>query len=197
MTSDKKNDTYNEKVNDMRTGEARGFNIKTLAKRAKLSLRTVRYYSHKGLLQKPKGGGSRQYYTEDHLNRLEAIKRLTKQRVPLDEMPKLFQEVKMVIARPPKGLDMKPLMMEAALQVPKKPLMNIDFKVMKNDSLWVEKREYEPEESPQITEDRWTRIRIGPDIEINFRANALSEEKETMIKNIIRSVIGKESNWEE
>ncbi len=59
------------------------FNIDTLAQKAGLTRRTVRYYVQRGLLEPPQGGGRGSYYTEDHLRRLERIRAWSEQGVPL------------------------------------------------------------------------------------------------------------------
>ncbi len=49
----------------------------------------------------------------------------------------------------------------------------------------------------QVKEDQWKRVRIGPDVEVSFRAGAVSEEEERTIKNFIISIMGKNSVSEE
>jgi DNA-binding transcriptional MerR regulator len=63
--------------------EAGVFNIETLAQKAGLTRRTVRYYVQRGLLEPPQGGGRGSYYTEEHLRRLERIRAWSEQGVPL------------------------------------------------------------------------------------------------------------------
>ena len=59
------------------------YNIETLAKLAGLTRRTIRYYVQRGLLKPPQGGGRGSYYTDEHLERLEKIKKWSEQGVPL------------------------------------------------------------------------------------------------------------------
>ena len=47
--------------------------------------------------------------------------------------------------------------------------------------------------APVVREDHWKRIRIGPDMEVSFRAGAISKEEEQAIKNFIISIVGKET----
>ena len=64
------------------------YGIVELAKAAGLSIRTVRYYIHRGLLQRPCGSKRGSYYTDMHLNRLLMINKLASQGVPLVVMMK-------------------------------------------------------------------------------------------------------------
>lgn len=66
------------------------FNIDTLAQKAGLTRRTVRYYIQRGLLEPPQGGGRGSYYTEEHLRRLERIRAWAEQGVPLLHMKALL-----------------------------------------------------------------------------------------------------------
>jgi len=68
------------------------FNIDTLARRAGLTRRTVRYYVQRGLLEPPQGGGRGSYYTEEHLRRLERIRAWAEQGVPLLYMKALLEK---------------------------------------------------------------------------------------------------------
>lgn len=62
------------------------YNIESLAELSGLTRRTVRYYIQLGLLPPPIGNCRGSYYTEDHLQRLDQIKRLSGQGVPLAQM---------------------------------------------------------------------------------------------------------------
>ncbi|MFN8577159.1 MAG: MerR family transcriptional regulator [Candidatus Sericytochromatia bacterium] len=62
------------------------YNIESLAELSGLTKRTVRYYIQLGLLTPPIGSCRGSYYTESHLQRLDQIKRLSSQGVPLTQM---------------------------------------------------------------------------------------------------------------
>lgn len=68
--------------------EQRGkaWGIAELAEQAGVTLRTVRYYVAEGLLPPPGGRGQQRVYSDDHLLRLQAIKRLKEAYLPLDEI---------------------------------------------------------------------------------------------------------------
>lgn len=58
--------------------------IGDLAERADVSRRTIRFYVQRGLIAPPLGGGRGSHYTERHLERLLAVKRMQELGVPLD-----------------------------------------------------------------------------------------------------------------
>jgi len=64
----------------------REFNIRQLAAMTGLSVRTIRYYVAEGLAPPPDGRGRSATYGETHLLRLQLVRRLVEQRVPLTEI---------------------------------------------------------------------------------------------------------------
>src|SRR5437667_2461891 len=81
-TFDSISDTvYNAWVAD----ECGELTIEELADGAGVSVRTVRYYISQGLLAGPGARGRNASYTDEHLARLQLIRRLVEQHVPLAE----------------------------------------------------------------------------------------------------------------
>ncbi len=66
------------------------FNIETLAEKTGTTRRTIRYYVQRGLIAKPEGGGRGHYYTDEHLDRIKQIQRLSSQGVPLEAIKRLL-----------------------------------------------------------------------------------------------------------
>lgn len=66
------------------------YNIELLAKLSGLTKRTVRYYIEKGLLEPPVGSCRGSYYTDNHLDRLEEIKKWSHQGIPLTQVKSLL-----------------------------------------------------------------------------------------------------------
>src|SRR5215470_4651790 len=60
------------------------YKLEELARAADVSPRTVRYYVQRGLLPAPTFRGKDTAYTEAHLRRLQAIRKLQDQHLPLD-----------------------------------------------------------------------------------------------------------------
>ena len=63
----------------------RTYSLTELADRSGTTARTVRYYIQQGLLRSP-GAGSTARYDEGHLTRLQAIRRLQREHLPLAEI---------------------------------------------------------------------------------------------------------------
>jgi len=61
----------------------RELTIEELADQAGVSVRTVRYYISQGLLAGPAARGRNASYTDEHLARLQLVRRLAEQHVPL------------------------------------------------------------------------------------------------------------------
>ena len=67
--------------------------IEDLAKQSGLSLRTLRYYIQEGLLPGPDSLGKYARYSQEHLDRLEIIRRLKNLRLPLSEIRHLMDNM--------------------------------------------------------------------------------------------------------
>jgi DNA-binding transcriptional MerR regulator len=76
-------------VRDKREGN-NGYAIGELADQAGVTPRTVRFYVAEGLLPPPEGAGRAALYTADHLRRLELIKLLKKEFLPLAQIRDLL-----------------------------------------------------------------------------------------------------------
>ncbi|HEV7216840.1 MAG TPA: MerR family transcriptional regulator, partial [Chloroflexota bacterium] len=66
--------------------ESSDLSIEALAERVGLPLRTIRFYIARGLLHGPGSRGKAAAYGEDHLLRLQLIRRLAESRMPLEEI---------------------------------------------------------------------------------------------------------------
>ncbi len=66
--------------------------IQELARRAHVTPRTIRYYVEQGILPPPERGRPAEYTTE-HLRRLDLIKRLKEQYLPLEEIRDTMQRL--------------------------------------------------------------------------------------------------------
>lgn len=66
------------------------FNIEALAEKTGTTRRTIRYYVQRGLIPKPEGGGRGHYYTNNHLERIKQIQRLSFQGAPLEVIKRLL-----------------------------------------------------------------------------------------------------------
>ena len=74
----------------MQNGKPAYYNIGSLSRMTGLTRRTIRYYVQRELIPKPAGGGRGHYYTDDHLKRIETIKKWQAQGVPLEKIKELL-----------------------------------------------------------------------------------------------------------
>jgi DNA-binding transcriptional MerR regulator len=66
--------------------KGKSYAINELAKKAQVSVRTIRFYVNEGLLPAPEARGRYTVYTEEYLDRLELIRRLKDSFLPLKEI---------------------------------------------------------------------------------------------------------------
>jgi DNA-binding transcriptional MerR regulator len=66
------------------------YNIDNLARLAGITRRTVRYYIQRGLLPPPKGQKRGAYYTDEHLDKLKMIQKLSARGVPLIQIQNIL-----------------------------------------------------------------------------------------------------------
>src|ERR1051325_2689747 len=82
------------------------FDISELAQAAKVTVRTIRYYVQQGLLPQPGSRGPGTRYDQGHLERLQLIKRLQRDHLPLAEIRRRLEAmddagVRQAIVEPP------------------------------------------------------------------------------------------------
>jgi len=172
------------------------FNIDTLARKNRLTRRTIRYYIQRGLLPRPEGGGRGHYYTDEHQRRLDLIQKWSRQGVPLEKIREYLSEERTS---------------ECIEQTrPAEPMETVACSISSgNDSLEAGKPPMEPKrlleelyapsakkngETPAIFQvpsatklTHRTRIHIGPDVELSFRPGLLSREDQEAIAQFILS----------
>lgn len=67
-----------------------GYRVSELAERAGVSVDTVRYYQHRGLLDPPARDGRVAYYCDEHLSQLDRIRELKAQGLPLETIGRIL-----------------------------------------------------------------------------------------------------------
>ena len=75
-----------EKRKDSLAKKGTDYTINELAKKARVSVRTIRFYVNEGLLPAPDTRGRYSVYTDEYLDRLELIRRLKDSFLPLKEI---------------------------------------------------------------------------------------------------------------
>ncbi|GIW96086.1 MAG: hypothetical protein KatS3mg110_4127 [Pirellulaceae bacterium] len=66
-------------------------NLQQLAERVGTTPRTIRYYIARGLVPGPVGAGPRAYYTEEHVRRIEEVRRLQDEGLTLGEIQRRLE----------------------------------------------------------------------------------------------------------
>jgi len=72
------------------------YNIENLSNLSGISRRTIRYYIEQGLLPCPLGCSKGSYYTDEHLERLQTIQKLSRQGIPLRQIKESLETKKEV-----------------------------------------------------------------------------------------------------
>ncbi len=87
------------------------YKVSELAEKAGVTKRTIHYYISKGLLLPPEGSGVNSLYNDEHLQRIQLIKKLQAEYMPLnkireyilenptEKIPQKAKEIKTTIAR--------------------------------------------------------------------------------------------------
>ena len=170
------------------------FDIAELASAAKVTARTVRYYVAQGLLPQPGSRGPGTRYDQGHLDRLQLIKRLQREHLPLAEIRRRLEAMDDAAVR------------EALLESPAvkpSPALSYVHKVLgqaeppprrvaapslfaQSQSAWLGRAASEPEPAARRRPDRttWERIVLGPDIELHIR-RPLTRDENRKVERII------------
>lgn len=137
------------------------YNIDKLAKKAGVTRRTVRYYIQRGLLSPPEGEKRGSYYTDEHLDRLKAIQRLSDQGIPLIHMKKMLdgEQVKSYIEN------------------------LVDQECAEDDQMQESDIE---EKTVEICTD-WKRLLISEGIELHFQSGKIDSEQLQKIISIVKN----------
>lgn len=122
---------------------ADSYKLDELATAAGVAARTIRYYVQRGLLPAPEFRGKDTAYGREHLLRLQAIRKLQAQHLPLDEI-----QARLVALTPG---ELAALASGADPATPVRPVASTP--------------------RPQPSE-RWQRITLAPGLELHVRADA-------------------------
>lgn len=143
--------------------------IGELAKAARVTRRTIRYYIEVGLIPPPSGEGRGALYGEDHLRRLTLIRKLQTMRLSLDEIrerlatePAVWEQI----------ADESPaanaLEVRSEIQAPEGAADYIRRLRSRVESYAPEAGE-KSRTPTSYDAEQWTRIVLDPDVELNVR----------------------------
>jgi DNA-binding transcriptional MerR regulator len=187
--------------------------IGELAQAADVTTRTVRYYVAQGLLPPPYGGGRGARYGAEHLNRLELIKLLKQEFLPLNEIKTLLNGLDDAAVRnllkerrqrpPAPAPDTAKEYLRTLLNPDAKPpsllrqtvareaqsLSNQPLGVSAESGLSPERSE--PAEQAQVSRDdatAWQRYSLHPDVELHVRQPARDVRLGTRLDRLIEDI---------
>jgi DNA-binding transcriptional MerR regulator len=170
------------------------FDISELAQAAKVTVRTIRYYVQQGLLPQPGSRGPGTRYDQGHLERLQLIKRLQREHLPLAEIRRRLEAmdeaaVRQAMIEPPP----QPARPSAALSYLHDVLGDSDAFA---EGTVARAQVHEPppvsdffaEADPVVRRrpDRtmWERVALSPDIEFHIR-RPLTRDQNRKVDRII------------
>lgn len=168
----------------MEDGGPGGLGINELAMRVGVTPRTVRYYITEGLIPPPAGGGQHRVYNEEHLLRLQAIRRLKEAYLPLDE-----------IRRQLAGASLVELRRIAESQPSKPPSSALEYVNSLLSAQAPHARLAEPRlrlaepasparPAPAPAEGLWRRVPLAPGVELHYQPSN-SPDRDAAIARLI------------
>jgi DNA-binding transcriptional MerR regulator len=176
--------------------------ISELAEKANVTVRTIRYYMDEGLLPVPTTRSKYALFTQEHLDRLELIRRLKEIHLPLEEIKRLLQEtsdqeiVRLLTLQDEQGKISPPSSVSIKEQAPGKAALDYLSNITSTRSAF-QRKDYPstlqnsasapmpPAMQQAPTPETWERIMLAPGVELNIRRTtdrALSAK----IKELVR-----------
>ena len=165
------------------------YSLPELAKLADVTPRTIRFYIAQGLLAQPDLQGPNTRYTDEHLARLLAIKRLQAAHLPLAEIRQQLRSVPdeqlATLAasggftpRPGSAVDYIRGVLGRPPTPPSPPAAAAPMPALRH-------HEPKPETQPsETTRSQWERIPLDPDIELHIR-RPLTRQSNKRVERLI------------
>ena len=169
--------------------------IGDLADKAGVTVRTIRYYTEKGLLPEPDRSSKYAYYTSEHLERLELIRKLKDLRLPLWEIESLInsgdsENLQKLLDQTNEASRLTSITerMATAESKPGESALEYISSLMDAKQVINENRSFSPPLKPAHRQtsfqpgstSQWTRVEISPDIEIPFRQPLKPEQQKRL-----------------
>jgi DNA-binding transcriptional MerR regulator len=164
----------------------RRLSIEDLAQAADVPVRTVRYYISGGLLSGPGARGRAASYDDEHLARLQLIRRLVDQHVPLAEVRDRLTHLS--------GAEVESLLRsehrrEAALRRASQASPQDYISGLLNQTRNA-RATTEPKPSParsrsEVEEPSWRRWELAPGVELHVRADA-AQQHAALIEQLLK-----------
>jgi DNA-binding transcriptional MerR regulator len=162
--------------------------ISELAEKANVTVRTIRYYMNEGLLPTPITRSKYGMYTQEHLDRLELIRKLKELHLPLEEIREILraandQEITQML-KSPEEQRLNSTAPQASINEPGPGQAALDYiSDITHARSAIHRREYSsPDLNRPLTNARgpafgqvpapenWERIQLAPGVELNIRS---------------------------
>ncbi len=160
-----------------------------LSDKTKVSPRTIRYYIQQGLIPAPETRGPGAHYGSDHVDRLNLIRRLQREHLPLSEIRKRIEnltpsEVKNILAveaeRPPDSASdyvKRVLNPNARIELREPRELSVPHASLPVDPSALR---YAPQRA------QWERFSFAPDVEVHVR-RPVSREDNRRIERLLEA----------
>jgi len=152
--------------------------LSELSARADVSPRTVRYYIQQGLLPEPESRGPGAHYGAEHLDRLNLIRHLQREHLPLAEIRRRIDalsptEIRQLAAQAAKRAAAAPSSAAAYIrQVLSDAPRNVVGRATAEPSV--------------ATRSQWERITLAPDVELHMR-RPLAREQNRKVERLLEA----------
>jgi DNA-binding transcriptional MerR regulator len=171
--------------------EPESLDLPELSARAGVSPRTVRYYIQQGLLPSPDARGPGAHYGSEHLTRLQLIKRLQREHLPLGEIRRRMErlapsQVRQLLENPvPPPITsashyVRDVLSEGA------PM----FGAIREQQLSLRSstapRILPGESRSRLSRSQWDRIALSPDVELHVR-RPLAREQNRQVERLMEA----------
>ena len=163
------------------------FDLTELSERADVSVRTIRYYIQQGLLPSPESRGPGAHYGPEHLDRLNLIRQLQREHLPLAEIRRRIEQLsaaeirKLLEDSPRRPTSSAAEYIREVLSESKlfdaAPLASVQHIARMSAKL-------PPASSPATARSQWDRITLAPDVELHVR-RPLAREQNRQVERLL------------
>jgi len=167
------------------------YDLAQLADRAGVSPRTVRYYIQQGLLPAPESKGPGAHYRNEHLHRLQIIKRLQEDHLPLAEIRRMLEqaegdpgEMRALLRAPPRSGSTAREYIRHALR--QGSMQSPDHATVFSEvaPLAAERQPGYGSKQHHRTRSQWERISLATDVELHIR-RPLARQQNKQIERLL------------
>jgi DNA-binding transcriptional MerR regulator len=154
--------------------------IGEVAERSGVTRRTIRYYVEIGLLPPPSGAGKAAVYGDEHLERLELIKKLQSMRLSLEEIREELAGRRRHMVADMASREVASAMMNAAPMTPAPATTAAEYiaRLRELEPAYEQRMVAKPvERGAEYDAEPWVRVTITPDVELHVRRRGARSQR--------------------